>query len=325
MQLPENAVQSKSDMSLLSLRSTWKGLIADLTFQVGSMRVITDTKDKAPSILPTGNWIQISGITGKGDFAIYVPAGFCKDLLNAGAADLKIEELEGADAALLFEHFLGERIAQLENLLGDEIHLTKVVDVSTPVSGDLLGLEFDTGSNKHQGALQVSGSLHNWLEYAVGQHSSAEEKSLDPTMIVHLGPVVVPSRQAYLAGTGATIDCGVMPSDIIKGVLLRSDNRYWPIYIEDNAVQIVGDLVGPVDPNANTSDDHVFVTFGIGQVSLKPFERAKLQVGTQLSIDRYPDNGAHVYFQGSPYGKGQITLLGDNLGVKVNTIGGFFD
>ena len=310
------------DKTLIALVSSWGGLICDLRIQIGTFFTEIITTDNAPLITTNGKWIQIVGHSTIGEFSIFMPSQAAGFILQLADDDLNISKLEGGDAALIFEHLFTYHISMLEDMMGAELSITSITDVDTPVSGELLGFEFDIEGTKHQGAVQIKGDLHYQVEKLVAPNSFPEEKKIDGRMIVHLGPVVVTARQAYLARIGEMIDCGVEPSSVIKGVLMRSDGRYWPIYIEDEQIEIAGPLAGPVQIS-NETTENIFVTFGLGEVTLSSFERQTLVEGSKVNIQRLPNNGAHIYYQARPFGQGHLSILGSNLSVTLDSIGAF--
>ncbi len=307
------------DQMVFSIRSTWAGLVADLSFQSGDQFVEVDTAPSAQIPAIDGSWCQVSGRSPTGRFSVFLPVSLLASLIDGIDEKLKLENLDCNTAAVLLEHALTPSLTKLENVLGSDLTLLEVSELRRAVTENLLGLVFNVNETTIHGALMVDGDLADRLEYVVQENSSAEEKNIDPTLVVHLGPVVLPTRDACLASTGSTIDCGVMPTEIIKGVLMRSDNRYWPIHIEDDAVEIAGELSAPVD-FSRSGDENVFVTFALGQVELKPVERKNLQPGQKLQVERYPDNGARVHYQTVPYAEGSIVLLGDNLAVQLASL-----
>lgn len=310
------------DKSLIALSSSWGGLICDLNIRIGSFATEIVTTNTPPLIQPNGNWIQIIGESNAGSFILYMQSDAAAFVLQLADNDLDITKLEGGDAALIFEHIFTDRLNRLEELVGVGLSIISITDVDAPVTGELLGFEFDIEGNLHQGAVQIHGDLHHLFEGIIAPHSFPEEKNLDNRLIVHLGPVVVPARQAYLARIGEMIDCGVEPSDIIKGVLMRCDGKYWPIHIEDEQMEIVGELAGPVQ-TSNETTENVFVTFGLGEVSLSPYERQNLTPGSKVNIDRLPNNGANIYYQARPFGQGYLSILGTHLAVTLDSVGAF--
>lgn len=310
------------DKTLIALVSSWGGLICDPRVQIGSFFTDLVTTFTAPNIAPNGRWIHIIGQSNMGAFSIFLPSEAAGFILQLADDDLNIGKLEGGDAALVFEHMFTYHMNMLEDMLGAELSIISITDVDAPVSGELLGFEFDIEGTTHQGALQITGELHYEFEKLVAPNSFPEEKKIDNKMIVHLGPVVVTARQAYLARVGQMIDCGVEPSAVIKGVLMRSDGRYWPIFIEDEQIEIAGPLAGPVKIS-NETTENVFVTFGLGEVSLSVFERHNLVEGSKVNIKRLPNNSAHIYYQARPFGLGHLSILGSNLSVTLDSIGAF--
>ncbi len=310
------------DKSLIALVSSWGGLICDLNIQIGTFSTEIVTTSTSPNISPNGQWIQIIGHSKAGSFTVYMPSDAAAFILQLADNDLNITKLEGGDAALIFEHIFTNKLNMLEELIGVDLSILSITDLDTSVTGELLGFEFDIEGKTHQGAIQVQGELHHQLEAIVAHHSFPEEKNLDSKLIVHLGPVVVPARQAYLARTGEMIDCGVEPSSVIKGVLMRSDGRYWPIHIEDEQIEIAGELAGPVQ-TSNEATENVFVTFGLGETSLSSYDMHTLTTGSKVNIQRLPNNGANIYYQARPFGQGFLSILGSNLAVTLDSVGAF--
>ena len=310
------------DRSLIALVSSWGGLICDTTIQINDFNTEIITKNIPPKIPTNGTWIQIIGKSNIGGFTIYLPTDAAAFILQLADGNLDISKLEGGDAALVFEYLFTYHLNLLENILEAELSIVSITDVDAPVQGELLGFEFDLEGETQQGALQVQGDLHHQIEGVVGLNSFPEDKIVEDRLIVHLGPVVVPSKQAYLARVGEMIDCGVEPSSTIKGVLMRSDRRYWPIYIEDELVEIAGELAGPIQMS-NETTENVFVTFGLGEVSLSAHLRLSLSVGSKIQIQRIPNNGANIYYQARPFGQGHLSILGSNLSVTLDNIGAF--
>ncbi len=316
------APMSHTGTSMLALHSAWPYLVTDLSFQFGTLSASADPVDHAPVITQDGEWVCVEGSSSVGEFYVYLPLDAAEILLQAANEDLNTSSLNQADAALVLEHVFTHTMHQLENVLGADLKLDQFSTPAFPLPTELLGFEFQINGQVFEGALHVRGKLHEWFEYVVAQRANPDEKKLEARMIVHLGPVVLPSAGAYMARAGETIDCGVEPSAVIHGVLLRADKYYWPIYIEDNTVEIAGPLTGPVQFPEN-ADDYVYVTFGLGEVSLTAFVRSQLDVGSRIEIERIPNNGAHVYYQTKPFAQGHLSILGQNLAVQLDEIGSF--
>jgi hypothetical protein len=310
------------DKSLIALASSWPGLICDTTIRIHDYQTEIVTTRTPPAISMDGRWVQIIGKSNAGGFTIFLTAEATGTFLQLTDANLDLSKLEGGDAAIILEHLFTNHLNLLEELLGAELSVSSITDVSAPVSGELLGFEFMMDGALQKGALQITGELHQIVEQIVGQNSFPEERAVDDRLVVHLGPVVVTAKQAYLARPGEMIDCGVEPSAIIKGVLMRSDGRYWPIFIEDESVEIAGELAGPVQFN-NESQDTIFVTFGLGDVHLSAFDRRTLATGTKVNVQRLHNNEAEIYYQARPFGKGSLSILGTNLAVTLSSIGSF--
>lgn len=317
---PSNIIEY--DKSLIALVSSWGGLICDLRIQAGELFTEIVTTNTPPQVSGNDQWIEIVGQSNAGSFSIFMQSDVVALLLQQADHTLNISKLEGGDAALIFEHIFTDKLNALENLLSVELSIASIADVEGLVKGELLGFEFELDGNHHQAALQVRGELHNILEASVAHQSFPDEKNIDNKLIVHLGPVVVPARQAYLARVGEIIDCGVEPSSIIKGVLMRSDGRYWPIFIEDEQIEIAGPLAGPVQ-TSNEATDQIFVTFGLGETSLSAYDRQTLNIGSKVNIQRLPNNGANIYYQARPFGQGHLSILGSNLAVTLESVGVF--
>lgn len=312
------------DKSLIALSSSWGGLIANLGVQIGNFYTIIETLDTAPNIPLNGNWVQIVGQSDLGGFTIYISSDAAASFLKLSHDELDVSKLEGNDAALILEYLFTGQLYSLEEILGTNLKLNTVTDINTPVMDEVFGFQFELNGKFEKAALSVEGHLHNVLESVIAPLSFPDERKLDNRLIVHLGPVVVPARQAYLARIGEMIDCGVEPSDVIKGVLMRSDNRYWPIYIEDEKIEIVGDLAGPVDfSQQDPNQENIFVTFGLGEVTLSAYDRSTIGIGTVINIARLENNSANIYYQARPFGKGHLSILGTNLAVTLDSVGAF--
>lgn len=310
------------DNSLMSLSTSWPNLVGDLTFDNGVLNISADTKKLPPMVHPDGNWVQLVGKGNRGSFCVYMPSTLCANLLEASNDSLDISRLEGSDAALILEYLFDSKIGTLEELFNDKFSFIKLADVSVQVNSELFGIDVEVNGEVFTCALSFDQGLRDTFEVVCSKFAMPLEKNVDRKMIVHLGPVIVPARQAYLARKGEAINCGVMPSEVIRGVLMRSDGRYWPIHIEDEEVQIVGELAGPVTPPAEKSDD-IYVTFGLGEVRIDAYTRANLVVGDRLNVIRLPNNNANVYYQARPFGQGHLSILGPNLAVTLERIGTF--
>lgn len=308
--------------TVFSAESTWGGVVADLRFEYGDLHLKALTVSQKPTIDVSGGWVQVVGTSSVGGFNLYLPADLCLSVLEAADPVLDIAELDSTAAALVFEHVTTKPLSELEEVLGADLSISKIVDVSQPVTERIYGLNVEQDGKHYPAAISVSGKLHEWFEIVVGQYSNPHERELDERLIVHLGPVVIASRQAYLVRMGEKIDCGVQPSDVIKGVLMRQDGYYWPIFIEDNEIEISQQMAGPVN-FSHADDTQVFATFGIGDVSVTAAERVKLAPGHRLKVNRIENNGANIYYQAKPFARGHLAICGENLAVEIDKIGSF--
>jgi hypothetical protein len=310
------------DPTVFSMDSTWPGLIADLGFTCGDISIDLSTTSQAPNIQTNGEWIQVVGASSAGAFNVYLPAELCLTMIEAADNDIAIDKLDGDLAALILEHILSEKLVELESVLGCDLAISNIADVQIPVRDAVYGVDVFINGQTTKAGLSVSGQLGEWVEYVVSQNSNLEERQLDENMVVHLGPVVLPSTNAYLVRSGEAINCGVTPSDIIKGILMRSDGRYWPIFIEDTEIEIAGPLAGPIDVPVEKTE-YVYVTFGIGGLALSANARARIETGSRFEVERLPNNAANVYYQTRPFAQGNLSVIGENLAVTLGQIGKF--
>jgi len=304
----------------LSLQASWPGMLADLSFVTSAITLVAMPTASVPKIQTDGSWTMLSGSAGQnGRFCLFVPGKTACKILELADPTIKFEKLLGADASLILEHVFSNGLVAIEETLDVELTFDQLGDVvKAPLEG-LLGLQVDLEGERHDAALFIEGDLHDRLEYFTAERFDPLERDLDPLLEVHLGPVVLPAARALSAKPGETIDCGVSPSDTVRGVLMRRDGRYWPVFIEDDCVEIVGDLLGPVQISDGL--EHVFATFVLAKVRLNAVERQQLVIGARIAVERLPDDGVELHYQASPYGMGSLTVFSGNLGVTINRVG----
>ncbi len=207
----------------------------------------------------------------------------------------------------------------LESILGQDLTIEQITSVDQPPANSTLSFDIEIDGIDYPAALTSQGTLFRTLKGVVEQNSAPEELKVSPTLTVHSGPVVVPSKKAYTTKVGETIDCGVAPNQNITGILMRSNGRYWPIQIDDESVRISGELSKPVN-FSNTPNDRVYATFVIGTIELTAFQRRQIQIGTNIPVSRFSDNRTDVYFQNKPYAKGHLKIANENLAVEIDQI-----
>ena len=318
--ITETPISAKSAaMDALSLRSAWSALIADLNMICGETPLTAKPNGLVPYIQTDNSWAKFSGKARNGSFNVFLPIQLADDILKAQDANLAFSSLLSEDAALVFEHIFSNKLGALEEAIGTNLALDKSTTVTVPVIGTLLGLDIEFAGKSYSAAIQTDGAFATQINSSIEANSSPEESKISSELSIHFGPIVLASKVARQAKPGETINCGVAPNDLISGVLMRKDGAYWPIHVEDDAIEIIADLVKP-DQNTRPQYDRVFVTFVIGTVELSAFERQQLAAGKQININRFENNHVDIFYQNKPFAKGHLKLVDGYLAVEYDEI-----
>ena len=315
---PASATAAAADA--LSLRSAWSALVADLNMICGETPLTAKPNGLVPYVHSDGTWTQFSGTARNGEFNVFLPVHLADDILKAQDANLGFSSIPSEDSVLVFEHIFSNKLSMLEEVFGTGLTLDQITTVTTPVVGTLLGLDVEFAGKSYTAAIQTEGAFATQVNSAIEANSSPEESKISSELLIHFGPIVLASKVARQVKPGETINCGVAPNDLISGVLMRADGAYWPIHVEDDAIEIIADLIKP-DQKSQPQYDRVFVTFVIGTVELSAFERKQLTGGQRIFINRFENNQVEIFYQNKPFAKGHLKLVDGSLAVEYDEIG----
>ncbi|MEZ5792462.1 MAG: FliM/FliN family flagellar motor switch protein [Nitratireductor sp.] len=290
-------------------------------FRVGEKLFEIETVFGDQTISPSGQTVVIEGSFGAEPFLVHVAAPALIAMLQA--VDPAITNLPSmpVDALLACEAIASNLISRIEEATGEMIalHSLSLLRAGNRVSSGMLGASIASGGNQWPAGFEVGPRAASWLEGYAAANQHPAEKRISRQMAVCIGPVAMATEQVYRARPGAIVDCGVDPSADVRGILLRSDGSYWPISIEDEVIEVTGSLRGPVPMRAGTGS--TIVSMRIGDVTLTPSERLRIEPGTRILVSRIPENLAELRVGSKALCHGELDVVEGTLAVRISATG----
>ena len=300
----------------------WRNCLLKAWFHTPNAEFSATTN--AVSVVPAGVLesikAQLSGETYS--LVVYMPLAFIHAVHAASGSLADLDNMDEPDAILVLEQTFADPLEQIARLTGEYLQITTLEPVSTIPVGDR-DFQFtilDSQGRQHLCAVEIDGDLEARIIERIVPFSSASEKTVANALDVRIGPILISRDDLARVREGHIIDCGVQPSDIIRGLLVRSDNQAWPCHIEDAGVHITG-ACRPLDFSSARKADASLVTLSFAGASLGPLDRLQLSEGSFVDLGRHEQNRVDIFANDQLVGIGHLVVEDGNLGVKVDQTG----
>ena len=318
------AVEQGSDELVLEkpsilLKMNWADVVGDVSFAAGERSVRIETAPFEPGLTAPGPWLLVTGRAGAELFALLIEQRFALMLARHHDRDMRRFPAEPGDGALLMEFCLQPLLENLEAELGKPITLELADSCATVPAHSWLCLAATSGEDVFQIGLAPGPAAMGLLSELAESHADPAEKQVSDRLIVKVGPVALPTEEALTSGPGDKFDTGIDPAGEVRGVLERSDGKFWPILIDDDEVTIAGDLRPPI--NLDEPSGKVLVGFEIGEIVVGARDRRAITIESRLPVNRVPGNGVIIWLNRATHGNGRLDLVDGSLAVAIDTSG----
>lgn len=223
------------------------------------------------------------------------------------------------DRALCIELALRKLVERLERELGGEIVIDEVIEAGASLP-DLswLCLQVKTLGTDMTIRLATGPIAMRRLEAFAGANADPTERAVDRRLHVKIGPIVLAADDAYGLEPGITVDCGVDPSIEVRGMLERSDGSWWPVVVNNDAIEITGPMQKPA---ANTvGKGSVTLGVKVGYAELSAHRRMGLVTGAQVAMQRLEGNIAELCRSSVTVATGELDVIGGRLAIRVTSV-----
>ncbi|MCB1457727.1 MAG: FliM/FliN family flagellar motor switch protein [Nitratireductor sp.] len=306
------------------LLALWGNVVADLGFRVGDR--LFDIETIAGTTLPDtgGEIVMIAGLFGNETFRLGIELSALIAMLQAIDPEIRQLPRDPDDAVLACELVASGLFSRMENALGESVRLISLQrGAERAISAqlrELLPVTISSGGYQWWAGLQPGQGMAGIIEPFARANQHRDEKLIDRSMSVCIGPVAMATDQVYRARAQSIVDCGFDPSNDVRGVLIRSDGKYWPVVIDDEAIEITGNLRDGGLMRAGSGS--TLVTIRIGEVTLSPSQRLKIEQGTRILVARIPGNQAEVMVGRKALCHGELDIVDGSLAVRIADWGG---
>ena len=222
--------------------SIWRNCLLSLPFVIGNQRFLAATSAVSTPFSGDSVLVGLKLSNGHQAFNLVVPEAFLEDVISANSAGISMHVTEDDDLILVIEQVISEPLEQIANLLGAYCEITGIErDLAPKAAND--GFQFDVTDPSgvlHRCAVLFDDRLEARIIERIEPVSSPHEKTVADHLDVRIGPIILSRQDIARLSTGQILDCGVQPTDQIRGLLLRSDDQFWPGFIDDSGIQISG-------------------------------------------------------------------------------------
>ncbi len=301
--------------------AVWRNVLLEPEYQLGEETFRLATNSTTKRIDPNLSLVQVTMRSENFGFTITLAEAFLLDCLEGISTLTSISGQTGPDAALILEQFFRTPLEEFSNLLGEYPEIVRIApaEIATLGRDDF---QFTISGDQGGGSMcfiRFDGALEDRVFERLGAYSSADEKEVEPQLEVRIGPISLPQTAIANLRAGVILDCGVQPTDTIRGLLVRSDNRYWPAHINDGEV-VATAAIQPLDYSNARHSGLALITLGFGSALMGPLERLQFGEGDTIAIERYSDNAVEIYANEHQIGKGQLVVHDDNLSVSIEQV-----
>ena len=300
------------------LAQTWSRSVVDIEFDIGDRRVRLDTETQVER--GSDEIYTVHGRIGDGTFAFELT----RPIFDALVAELpgapEPTALDPADAALVVEHVMSDALDALEREVGDKVRITEVS--AGPLITELEPLAVAVWIEKQRRAVRATIShpthmriLREWLS----PMEMSDEFEAGPETRVEVGPVVIGLDDLDALEPGDALAIGTEPGKNLNGRLVRPTGRTIPVTIDTSQVVVAGE---PSElPNGPSDDGTVALGAQIGTVRLTPTNLKRAQIGGRFIMERNADNACVLYDGQEIVARGELTLIGGQLGIEILSLG----
>ncbi|MEM7429690.1 MAG: hypothetical protein AAF441_26770 [Pseudomonadota bacterium] len=314
---------SDEDLALerppLILKMNWADIVGDLTCSVGEHRIRVETAPAGAALNAAGPWMLVTGKAGHELFALLLEQRFAYLLAREHDRDLRRFPEEPGDCALLLEFCLQALLEALEASLGKPLTLDLADACQTVPAHSWLCVNAEMAGETFQIGLAPGPDGMAYLSRLAEDYADPAEKQIDSRLLVKVGPVALPAQEAITSGPGDKFDTGIDPAGDVRGILERSDGKFWPVLIDDDEVTITGDLHEPV--SLPDQAGQILVGFEIGDLELGAQARRALQTDSRVPVNRIPGNGVIIWLNRGTHGSGHLDMIDDSLAVTIDASG----
>lgn len=295
----------------------WRNCFLTFEFSTGSSQWTAATTPITE--MPTGlsSWLTMTLGSERYQFDLLLPLEFFDVALRKEHPSVNIHGLEEADRLLVIEQLLSDPLHQLENLLGTYQNITSVrVSAQRDVQTNSLQFSIDNRESRFVGFLNIADPLAERITERVMPYSSVDEKTVSDELGIMIGPIALNNQAFSNITVGGIIDCGVQPNDTIRGFVLRSDQRYWPGFVEDTQF-LVSSTHQPLDFTAARKAGKTLVSLQFANANVSAIDRLGLTEGDRINISRFEGNDVRIFANDIEHAYGHLLVHNGNLAVEV--------
>ncbi|PHP66486.1 hypothetical protein CSC94_14505 [Zhengella mangrovi] len=295
----------------------WGDVYTPILAQAGEALVQFETR--SDPVDGEGPFIVASARLGDEDLSLYSSQQLLVTVLRG--IDEQIDGLpaEGPSLALVVEYAFADFRRLAETLTGQRLAVTDAHFAKALPQHPWLHLAAYPGDGLSGCGLAGGPALLSHLKAFASRFANRYERTLDPTLTIKIGPVMLPVGDLADAKPGTGIDCGIDPAGDVRGMVERADGYYWPCTVENNGVL----LTGPLSPPPGGADAEGFAAAGIaiGEINLAPVRRAWLEAGHRLPMARFPNDGAFIRIGQQAPVPARLAAFDGSLGVRITGAG----
>jgi len=300
----------------------WRHCVLNFPFSMGGMQwsAASTPITELPENLE--GWVTLTLHGDRHQFEALLPLQFFETALAIRYPNVNLRALEEPDRQLIIEETLSDPLSQMENFLGEYQEITRArASIWDDVHSNSLQFSVENNESRFTGFLNIKDPLAERITERVMPFSSVDEKRVSNDLQIMIGPIALDNHAFSNVTLGQFIDCGVQPSDTIRGFVWRSDDSYWPGFVEDEQFLISGKKAW-IDFGPARKADKTLVSLQFADANVTAIDRLTINEGDRVNVNRFENNEVRIFANDVEHGFGRLLIHKGNLAVEVTFLKG---
>lgn len=267
-------------------------------------------------------WVTLTLHGSRYQFETLLPLPFFEAALARSYPNVNLRALEEQDRLLIIEELLSDPLSQLESFLGEYLEITRArATIAHDVNSNSLQFSVEHNESRFVGFLNIKDPLAERITERVMPFSSVDEKRVSNGLQIMIGPIALDNHEFSNVTLGQIIDCGVQPSDTIRGFIWRSDDSYWPGFVEDEQFLVSGKKAW-IDFSSARKADKTLVSLQFADANVTAIDRLTITEGDRVNVNRFENNEVRIFANDVEHAFGRLLIHNGNLAVEVTYLKG---
>lgn len=300
----------------------WRHCVLHFPFSMGNLQWSAASAPITELPESLEDWLTLTLRGDRYQFEALLPLTFFETALATRYPHVNLRALAEPDRQLIYEELLSDPLTQMEHFLGEYQEIIQARGaVWDDVRSNSLQFSVENHESRFTGFLNITDPLAERITERVIPFSSVDEKQVSNHLKVMIGPIAIDNHAFSNVTLGQIIDCGVQPNDTIRGFIWRSDDTYWPGFVEDDQFLISGKK-SPIDFSAARKADKTLASLQFADANVTAIDRLTINEGDRINVNRFENNEVRIFANDIEHAFGRLLIHNGNLAVEVTYLKG---